>query len=1013
MTGPAMADERHVTAVLGPTNTGKTHYAIERMLLYRTGVIGLPLRLLAREVYDKVVAKRGPSAVALITGEEKIVPARAQYFVCTVEAMPLENGADFVAVDEIQLCADLDRGHVFTDRLLNARGTRETLFMGSNVIRDRIASLVPKARFMSRERFSTLLYSGPKKLSRLKPRTAVVAFSVDQVYAIAELIRRQRGGAAVVMGALSPRTRNAQVKLYQDGDVDYLVATDAIGMGLNLDVEHIAFAGTSKFDGRRHRDLLPNEIGQIAGRAGRYTRDGTFGVTGEAGPFDDDLVHAIENHRFKPLSKLQWRNGALEFATVPALIESLDRAPSHPDLARAREADDLEALRLMWSDAEIAKRCDHPSRVRLLWDVCQIPDFRKVMTGDHVALLGRLFHFLTGSGKVIPSDWLERQVARLDRVDGDIDALSKRLAYIRTWTYVANRSTWVEDPAAWRERTRAVEDKLSDALHERLTQRFVDRRTSVLMRRLKQKERLVADVSENGEVTVEGEFAGRLDGFRFTPDESAAGAEVKVLRSASLAALQAELGRRADKLYNSPDTEIALTEQGGLLWGTDAVGALQKGDQILAPKIRVFVDDIADAAVAEKVERRLSHWLDRRIKAMFEPMLAMQADESVTGLARGVAFQLTEAMGVIQRRDINEDVKALPQEERKLLRPHGVRFGQYHVFIQALLKPKPTALRLVLWGLWQGFEELPSPPPPGQVTVPIEGRYPAGYWTMAGYRAAGSRAVRIDMLERLADMIRKQDARAGFEATPDMLSITGCTLDQFADIMQGLGFEAARGERAKPVRRPDAPAPADGDAAAAMDAPTAEDAMTDDGAAPGEAPAPTEASVAAAEATDAAPTETPANAPAAEGGTEATAGDAPEASSEVSDTGSTPEDGSPSADEAMLTAPAESGTTVPPIEDDALPAPDEVATDPGVAAAPSSEPAPAEPAGDPSAEAVAIPDAETAGEVPGGEVEVFYTFTLKPRGRPQRGPRPGAEGRGGGPRRRGERSGGEAEGRGP
>ncbi|MEL6267960.1 MAG: helicase-related protein, partial [Pseudomonadota bacterium] len=561
----------------------------------------LPLRLLAREVYDKVVSLRGPNAAALITGEEKIYPVRAQYLVCTVEAMPLDGMADFVAIDEIQLCADPDRGHVFTDRLLHARGRHETLFMGSDVIRPRISSLVPKARFMSRERFSTLSYAGSKKISRLKARTAVVAFSVDQVYAIAELIRRQRGGAAVVMGALSPRTRNAQVRLYQEGDVDYLVSTDAIGMGLNLDVDHIAFAGVSKFDGHRIRNLMPNEIGQIAGRAGRYTRDGTFGVTGEVRPFDEDLVQAIENHRFKPIDRLQWRNSDLDFATVEHLIASLERGPDPDDaenLARAREADDLEALRLMWADTEIRDLATHPARVRLLWQCCQVPDFRKVMPADHVALIGRIYRFLAGEGGVIPSDWIAGQVQRLDRVDGDIDALSKRLAYIRTWTYVANRSAWVEEPATWRETTRAVEDRLSDALHQRLTQRFVDRRTSVLMRRLKQKERLLAEVNENGEVTVEGEFAGRLDGFRFTADESAVGAEKKVLESASLAALQAEFARRADKLYNAPDGEIALTEQGGLMWGTDAIGALEKGDSALAPKVRVFVDDIADATVS-------------------------------------------------------------------------------------------------------------------------------------------------------------------------------------------------------------------------------------------------------------------------------------------------------------------------------------------------------------------------------------------------------------------------------
>ena len=796
-----------ITAVLGPTNTGKTHYAVERMLSRGTGIIGLPLRLLAREIYDRVCAIRGPDQAALITGEEKIQPAKARYFICTAEAMPLEMNADFVAVDEIQLCADPERGHVFTDRLLHARGRHETLFLGSDNMRGRIASLVPRARFDGRERFSTLTYTGSRKISRLKPRTAVVAFSADQVYAIAELIRRQRGGAAVVMGALSPRTRNAQVALYQNGDVDYIVATDAIGMGLNMDVDHVAFAGTTKFDGHRHRRLEPNELAQIAGRAGRYTKDGTFGVTGEASPFAAETVEAIENHRFKPLDRVMWRNGDLEFGTVPALIASLETGPTLPDLARVRESDDLAALKRIWTDPEIQDATNRGDRVRLLWDVCQIPDFRKTLSADHATLLARIYRFLLSDTGVIPADWFAGQVRRIDRVDGDIDALSKRLAFIRTWTYVANRGRWLDDAEGWRETTREVEDRLSEALHERLTQRFVDRRTSVLMRRLKQKERLVAEVNDKGEVSVEGHFVGRIDGFRFTVDDTATDDEVKTLRSASLAALQAEFARRADKLYISPDTELEVTEQGGLMWGADAVGRLEKGDSPLAPKVRVFVDDIAEPAVAEKVERRLSHWITRRINTLFEPLKAMQDDETVTGLARGLAFQIGEAMGVVPRRQVADDVKALGQDERGLLRKHGVRFGQYNIFMPLLLKPAPTRLRLILWSLWEGFQEFPESPPPGLVTIPAVEGAPVGYYEKVGYRLCGQRALRIDMLERLADLLRPMDVRGGFEATPDMLSITGCTLEQFADILDSLGFQGERGERPKPerVRAIDAP----------------------------------------------------------------------------------------------------------------------------------------------------------------------------------------------------------------
>ncbi|MFV0243915.1 MAG: helicase-related protein, partial [Qingshengfaniella sp.] len=508
-----MLGEGRIEAVLGPTNTGKTHYAIERMLGYRTGIIGLPLRLLAREVYDKIKAIRGPSVVALVTGEERIVPDRAQYWVCTVEAMPEGMGADFLAVDEIQLCADPERGHVFTDRLLRARGLHETLFLGAVTMRDTIAALVPEARFHSRERFSQLAYSGAKKLSRMPPRSAIVGFSVDNVYAIAELLRRQKGGAAVVMGALSPRTRNAQVALYQNGDVDYLVATDAIGMGLNLDIRHVAFSALDKFDGRRMRPLQANELAQIAGRAGRHTENGTFGVTGEARPLSEDMASAIIDNRFDPVRKLQWRNAALEFGTPARLIDALEQPTDNTWLSRAREADDILALKSLSAMDPVADRAKGGRAVRLLWDVCRIPDFRGISHAEHAGLLERIFLYLADRGR-IPDDWMARQVKRLDRMDGDIDTLSKRLAYIRTWTYVAQRKGWLDDESHWRGVTRSVEDRLSDALHDRLTQRFVDRRTSVLLRRLKQKEGLVAEVNATGEVTVEGQFVGRLEGFR-------------------------------------------------------------------------------------------------------------------------------------------------------------------------------------------------------------------------------------------------------------------------------------------------------------------------------------------------------------------------------------------------------------------------------------------------------------------------------------------------------------------
>jgi ATP-dependent RNA helicase SUPV3L1/SUV3 len=785
-----------VTAVLGPTNTGKTHYAIERMLAHRSGMIGLPLRLLAREVYDRIVGLRGPGVVALITGEERIVPPRTAYWVCTVESMPSGMACDFLAVDEIQLCADAERGHIFTDRLLHARGLHETMFLGAETMRGAIAAMVPGVEFQHRERFSELTYTGSKKLSRMPARSAIVGFSVENVYAIAELLRRTKGGAAVVMGALSPRTRNAQVEMYQNGDVDYLVATDAIGMGLNLDVRHVAFSALDKFDGRRMRPLFVEEIGQIAGRAGRYLTPGTFGVTGDSGELDDETVHAITNHKFRPVAKLQWRNSDLQYGSVKRLLHALEEHTTNPWLTRVRESDDLAALKTLANDPLIAARATDGPSVHLLWDVCRIPDFRGISAAEHASLLSHIFTDLHQSGHVDAS-WLALQIARIDRQDGDIDTLSKRLAYIRTWTYVAQRKGWLIDESHWREATRAVEDRLSDALHGALTQRFVDRRTSVLLRRLKQKESLLAEVNDKGEVTVEGEFVGKLEGFRFRMDKAGSPDEAKTLRQASVQALVPHFHLRADRFYNAPDQELDFTEQGGLMWGDAAVGKLTLGVDPMKPVVVAFVDEEAGADVAAKVQRRLQHFIDRKVAAAFEPLLALKNDEALTGAAKGFAFRMSEHFGLIARSEVVDEVKALDQDARGALRKHGIRFGQFTIFMPALLKPAPTRLRLVLWSLARNLQEFPQSPPPGLVTVPAQSDAVPGYYAMAGYRAAGERAIRIDMLERLADMLRDRDSRGGFEATPDMLSITGMTLEQFSHLMEGLGYKAEKGERVK------------------------------------------------------------------------------------------------------------------------------------------------------------------------------------------------------------------------
>ena len=793
-----MKQFQRISAVLGPTNTGKTHYAIERMLSYKSGIIGLPLRLLAREVYDKIVSLRGVSKVALLTGEERIIPHKAQYWVCTVEAMPEGLHNDFLAVDEIQLANDPERGHIFTDRLLRSRGAHETLFLGSETMRNPIKSLVPDAHFISRERLSNLVYTGSKKISRVPARSAIVGFSVDNVYSIAEILRRLKGGAAVVMGALSPRTRNAQVDLYQNGDVDYLVATDAIGMGLNLDINHVAFSSLSKFDGRRSRNLAPNELAQIAGRAGRGMNNGTFGVTGDAKPLDTKVATSIMEHRFSPQKTLQWRNANLEFGSIERLIESLEILPDNPSLIKARDSDDLLALKTLAQSETIISRVTDPATVKLLWKVCSIPDFRSIGHGEYAKLLETIFINLFDLGR-IPDDWLQKQVCSLENTHGNIDTLSKRLAYMRTWTYVSQRKGWVDDENHWRNRTRVIEDLLSDALHECLTKTFVDRRTSVLLRRLKDKEAMVAEVDNQGQVTIEGEFVGKLEGFRFTADKEANGAEFKAVKAAAMEALVPHFNLMADRFYNAPDTEIDFTDQGGLMWGENALGKLLAGDNPLKPGLRVFVEENVSIEIQQKVERRLQHFIDRKIATLFEPLLALERDDKLSGLARGFAFMLVENFGLVPRESVSETVKSLDQDARATLRKHGVRFGQHTIFMPLLLKPAPTRLRLLLWSLTNNIDEFPSAPPPGLVTVPTESFALSGVDTMSGYRNAGDRAIRVDMLERLADLLRSQDSKSGFECNSDMLSITGMTLEQFAGLMVGLGYKAEKGSRLKVV----------------------------------------------------------------------------------------------------------------------------------------------------------------------------------------------------------------------
>ncbi|MBX3495607.1 MAG: disulfide oxidoreductase [Parvibaculum sp.] len=800
-----LAERRRVTAVLGPTNTGKTHLAIERMMGHETGMIGLPLRLLAREVYDRVAKAKGERHVALITGEEKILPRDARYFICTVEAMPLDRPVEFLAVDEIQLAADRERGHTFTDRLLRARGRSETMMLGSETVRGLIQKLLPETHFIVRPRFSELTWTGSKKLTRLPRRSAVVAFSADRVYAIAELIRRQRGGAAVVMGALSPRTRNAQVALYQSGDVDFLVATDAIGMGLNMDVDHVAFASTQKFDGYQHRPLHVAELAQIAGRAGRHMNDGTFGVTGDTPPLDEEAVSRIENHRFEPLRLLQWRNPHLEFSSLAALMQSLERPPERAGLTRAPVADDLEALTRMARNPDVQTSARSSPAVERLWEVAQLPDFRKTLASEHADLLTRLYLFLMeparGGRAHIPDDWLARQVDRLDRTDGEIDTLAARIAHIRTWTYVANRPDWLRDPSHWQERARKIEDKLSDALHERLTQRFVDRRTSVLMKRLRQNEDLMAAVNGDGEVLVEGEYVGRLQGFVFVPDPRADGEQGRVLRAAADQALAGEIAARAQRLATAPDADISLSDHGRIIWTGHPVADLKAAAEPLKPRAELIAGEELDGAAREAVQARLDGWLAMHVANVLAPLVALRDASDIDGLARGVAFRLIENLGSMKREWVAEDIRTLDQAARGQLRKHGVRFGAHSIFMPALLKPAPARLLMMLWALArkdvdEPFAGLPQPPAPGLTSIPADPSAPQGFYEALGFRLCGTRAVRLDMLERIADLIRPVIAartyNGGFVVTPDMMSLVGCSGEEFASLLQGLGYRSQR-----------------------------------------------------------------------------------------------------------------------------------------------------------------------------------------------------------------------------
>ena len=783
-------NDAKVLAVLGPTNTGKTYLAMERLFAHGSGMIGFPLRLLARENYDRAVEIKGCSQVALITGEEKIIPVHAKYFLCTVEAMPVKKPVDFVAIDEIQLCSDSERGHIFTHRLLHARGIQETMFMGSAAIRPFLKKLVPGIKFEIRPRFSKLTYAGSKKIVRLPPRSAVVAFSVADVYAFAELIRRQRGGAAIVMGALSPRTRNAQVAMFQNGDVDYLVATDAIGMGLNMDVDHIAFASHAKFDGFNRRYLRFSEFSQIAGRAGRHMNDGTFGVTGEAKEFDPNLIQKIENHSTDDINQIQWRNAKLDFSSIDGLLDSLTIHPKLLGLVKVRQPNDEKFLSQLVSESAVKDRLTDSNSIQLLWEVCQIPDFRSQTNGQHVGLLSHLFQSLCDSG-TLSSDWIKNEVNRIDNIDGGIDLLLDRIANMRIWAYIANRSDWLLEGEAWRVHTRAIDERLSDILHERLTQRFVDQRTSVLVKSIKESKTLKSIVNVDGSILVENHFVGRIEGFKFTPDKADSCLAGRTVSAAANKILDNEIKRRVIEFVNITNSELKLDLKGNIFWFKSGyrqlVAYLVAGPDCLKPSARIVSNGHLEGHLRNKVEKRVHTWLDDYIKQNLEPLLKAR-DKKLSGAIGGLVFQLVESGGVLKKRQAFEQLKVLTKRDYISLRHLGVKIGRRQIFFPKLLRPRSSSLLALLWAINKKIIPVPELPTPGRVSIFYNDLVSIDFMRVAGFVPAGNLLVRIDILERLEGMLKMRAVNGPFQIDSQVLNLLGCSAEQAVSVIASLGY---------------------------------------------------------------------------------------------------------------------------------------------------------------------------------------------------------------------------------
>ena len=780
-----------ITAVLGPTNTGKTHLAIETMLSFESGMIGFPLRLLAREVYDKVIKNIGIDKVALITGEEKIIPANAKYFLCTVESMPIDKQLDFVGVDEIQMCADHERGHIFTDRLLNMRGEKLTMFMGSYTTRNIISKLDGDIEFVNRDRLSKLTYSGHKKISRINRKTAIIAFSAEEVYAIAELIRRQKGGAAIVMGSLSPKTRNAQVNLYQSGDVDFLVATDAIGMGINMDIDHVYFSNLKKFDGKKLRKLNLSEIGQIAGRAGRYLNDGNFGVTGQCKEMRQEEVDLLENHKFEEIQNLFWRNSNLNFNNPLALIKSLDEKPHRSWLRKIHECIDEKALKYFLRDKNFENINFDKEKLALLWECCQIPDFVKKTYGHHYEVISNVFKFLNSDKGKITNDYMRLKLIKLDKLEGNVDSLSNRIANVRTWSYVSNKNNWVENQNYWIEKTKLLEDKLSDRLHAELSKTFIDKRASVLARGLKQDMEFNTKILENNEVMIDDQFIGKIKGLKLELDlkKNALETDIKSLKKAARQSVGPELEKRIQKIIETGLVE--LRDDFKIYWNQSSIGRLTAGKDYLNPNLELIVDDILENDQKQKLIHFLDKWLKNKINTILKSLLDIKNLNEKNSSIKALAYQLYENNGVLKRDQVLEYIKNLNQEDRKILRNLGVKFGRYHIFLHRLIKPEAVSLRTMLWKNYhQKYFDL-KPPTFGLNFLDDSNKKNKYFMLLCGFEQFDNFFIRIDILERLFMKIINTDIKSKKEIkmTPEMLNLLGCTKDNFKKLLRKMGYK--------------------------------------------------------------------------------------------------------------------------------------------------------------------------------------------------------------------------------